>query len=236
MIDISLVALGVSLAPIALVVWIARRWTGKSVEVIYASARMLVQLLAVGFVLVFVLASNNPWIGVGVVVVMIGVSSLIGIRTVTRDRRAAFLRASAGIGLGGGAVLAFVLFAVLRVGDPWYQPRILIPIAGMVFSNAMTAVTLAAERFERELDTGASYEEARAAGWNTALIPQINALLAVGLVSLPGMMTGQILAGVDPLLAVRYQIVVMGMVLQSAAFAVALFLWLAKPKAAPPPP
>lgn len=102
-------------------------------------------------------------------------------------------------------------------------------MAGMIFSNSMTAVTLAADRFERERSSGMEYAEARSNAWNTALIPQINALLAVGLVALPGMMTGQILSGVDPLLAVRYQIVVMAMVLQSAGFSVALFLHLSRP-------
>ena len=68
---------------------------------------------------------------------------------------------------------------------------------------------------------------ARSSAWTAALIPQINALLAVGLVSLPGMMTGQILSGVDPLIAVRYQIVIMAMILQASGFAVAIYLALA---------
>ena len=161
---------------------------------------------------------------------MITVSGYIGIRTVKENRRAAFWKATLSIGLGGGVVLLFVLFGVLQVSDPWYQPRILIPIAGMIFSNSMTAVTLAADRFERERSTGMEFTEARSAAWNTALIPQINALLAVGLVALPGMMTGQILSGVDPMVAVRYQIVVMAMVLQSAGFSVALFLHLSRPQ------
>ena len=102
----------------------------------------------------------------------------------------------------------------------------MIPFAGMIFSNAMTAITLAAERLQRELETGTPYKDARTAAWTAALIPQINALLAVGLVSLPGMMTGQVLTGVDPLIAVRYQIVVMAMIFQSAGFSVAMFLLL----------
>lgn len=228
MTDVSLIAVALCLAPSLGVFWIARRWAGKSGEVLYASARMLVQLLAAGFVLAFLFRSPNPLVGGLVALVMIGVSSLISIRTVRRQRRAAFFRATLGIGLGGTLVLAFVLFAVLRLNDPLYQPRVAIPLAGMIYSNAMTAVTLAAERFEREIDGGADYATARTAAWNTALIPQINALLAVGLVSLPGMMTGQILAGVDPLVAVRYQVVVMAMVLQSAGFSVAVFLQLAR--------
>ena len=191
--------------------------------------RMLVQLLAVGFVLVFLFAVPNLLIGLGVVVVMVLASAAIGIRTVSNNRRSAFWKASLAIGIAGVLVLAFIILFVLKLDDPIYQPRLTIPLAGMIFSNAMTAITLSAERLERELVADMSFEQARSAAWTAALIPQINALFAVGIVSLPGMMTGQILSGVDPLIAVRYQIVVMAMILQSAGYAVALFLVLSKP-------
>lgn len=230
MTDISLLALVISLVPTLGVIWIDQKWSGNGRETIFATLRMLVQLLAVGFVLTFIFESPNPLIGAVVVLVMILVSGAIGIRRIESGRGAAFLKASAAIGLAGVAVLFFILFAVLKLHDPWYQARVIIPLAGMIFSNAMTAITLAAERLERELVDKVSYEDARSAAWTAALIPQINALLAVGIVSLPGMMTGQILSGVDPLVAVRYQIVVMAMILQSAGFAVALFLTLSAPK------
>ena len=83
---------------------------------------------------------------------------------------------------------------------------------------------MSAERFEAERNHGREAVAARNAAWNAALIPQVNSFLAVGLVALPGMMTGQILAGASPLDAVRYQIMVMGMVLGSAGLAVAIFL------------
>ena len=88
---------------------------------------------------------------------------------------------------------------------------IVIPLAGMIYANAMNAVSLGAERYESELEHGEVTARSRA--FRSALIPQVNAFLAVGLVSLPGMMTGQILSGVDPLIAVRYQMMVMAMVL-----------------------
>ncbi|PHQ93521.1 MAG: hypothetical protein COB40_14055 [Marinosulfonomonas sp.] len=192
------------------------------------TARMVAQLLLIGFALVYIFETENALIGLAVVAVMIGVSAWISIRVIAEDRRRAFGRSVISLGLAGGVVLVFVLFVVLRISEPWYQPRLIIPIAGMIFSSAMTAITLAAERFGRERAAGASYVEARKAAWTAALIPQINALLAVGLVSLPGMMTGQILSGVDPLIAVRYQIVVMAMILQSSGLSVAIFLTLSK--------
>lgn len=225
---ISLFSLVLAVSPTVLVIWIAFRWSGAGAELIYATARMVVQLLLIGFALVYILETANPLIGLIVVAVMILVSAWISIRVIDTNRGQALLRAVVSLGLAGGVVLMFVLFVVLQIADPWYQPRIIIPIAGMIFSSAMTAITLAAERLGRELASGQSYHEARKSAWTAALIPQINALLAVGLVSLPGMMTGQILSGVDPLIAVRYQIVVMAMILQSSGLSVAIFLVLSK--------
>lgn len=223
---ISLFSLLLAVSPTVLVIWIALKWAGSGAELIYATLRMVAQLLLIGFALVYILETENPLIGLVVVAVMILVSAWISIRVIDTNRGQALLRAVVSLGLAGGVVLMFVLFVVLQIADPWYQPRIIIPIAGMIFSSAMTAITLAAERLGRELAAGHSYHEARKSAWTAALIPQINALLAVGLVSLPGMMTGQILSGVDPLVAVRYQIVVMAMILQSSGLSVAIFLVL----------
>ena len=110
--------------------------------------------------------------------------------------------------------------------DTWYEPSIIIPLAGMYFSNSMNAISLAAERFVAELKRGSDIIAARIAAFHTAMIPQINGLLAVGLVSLPGMMTGQILSGVSPLVAVRYQIMIMAMILGVSGMGAAIMLWL----------
>ena len=123
--------------------------------------------------------------------------------------------------------MMMVVFGVLDL-HPWYEPRYLVPIAGMIFANAMNAVSISAERFESEIKREMDYVKARAISYKAALIPIINALFAVGLVSLPGMMTGQILSGVDPLIAVRYQIMVMLMILGSAGISVAIYLLLLK--------
>ena len=88
----------------------------------------------------------------------------------------------------------------------------------------MTAISLAGERFDDELSRGVDADKALPVAFRPALIPQVNAFFAVGLVSLPGMMTGQIIAGIEPLLAIRYQIVVMAMIYGSAGLSVALFL------------
>ena len=93
-------------------------------------------------------------------------------------------------------------------------------------ANSMNTVSLAAERFESEFKRGESYINARRTALDAALIPQINSLFAVGLDALPGMMTGQILSGVDPHIAVRYQIMVMWMIFGSEGLAAAMYLVL----------
>jgi putative ABC transport system permease protein len=96
----------------------------------------------------------------------------------------------------------------------------------MVFSTSMNTVSLAAERYQSETSRGAPYAEARQIALRAAMIPLVNTLLAVGLVSFPGMMTGQILSGVSPLVAVRYQILVMSMLFGSAGLCAASYLVL----------
>ena len=95
----------------------------------------------------------------------------------------------------------------------------------MIFANAMNTVSLAAERYESEREVH-DYIEARHTALRAAMIPLINSLFAVGLVALPGMMTGQILSGVSPLVAARYQIVVMCMIFGSAGISAVCYLVL----------
>ena len=99
---------------------------------------------------------------------------------------------------------------------------------GMRLANERKAVSLAGERRDSEIEQNQDDSRARNMAFQAAMIPVINALLAVGLVSLPGMMTGQILAGTPPTIAARYQIIVMCMIFSSAGISSALFLSLLK--------
>jgi putative ABC transport system permease protein len=110
----------------------------------------------------------------------------------------------------------------------WFEPRFVVPLAGMIFANSMNTISLAGERFHAERGRGEDYLSARRHAMEAAMIPQVNALLAVGLVSLPGMMTGQILSGVEPLTAARYQIMVMCMIFSTAGLAAVLYMALKK--------
>jgi len=100
----------------------------------------------------------------------------------------------------------------------------------MIFATGMNTISLFAERFYAELEHNIGLKEARNIAYSATMIPTINSLLAVGLVSLPGMMTGQILSGVSPLIAVRYQIMIMLMLFVSSGLTAPLFYYLIRKK------
>ena len=127
---------------------------------------------------------------------------------------------------------AFFVSGLVIGMTPWWEPRYFIPAGGMVIGNSMSALAISLERLfrdmrqqkelvEMKLSLGADYREASLDIFRNAvsagMIPSINAMMGVGLVFIPGMMSGQILAGTDPLIAVRYQIVVMLMLVGSTA-------------------
>jgi len=232
---IPLARLALVFIPVLVVVLIQWRWAMPVLPAIHGLARMLAQLLLVGYVLVFLFESNSPLIVSLVLAIMIGVASWIALRPVAKQRRGHYPAALGAIVVGAVPTLMLVTQIVINV-DPWYQPSFLIPLAGMIFANAMNSVSIAAERHMTELERGQGNESARRAAFQAALIPLINSLFAVGLVSLPGMMTGQVLAGISPLIAARYQILVMCILFGSSGIAAACYLYWCKPQNLPSKP
>jgi len=212
------------LIPIILVCGVYIAWQGKPSEIIIAVIRMAVQLVAVGYVLISIFDNPSPWTSALIVSIMLLVAAWIAIRPV-RHHQGYLPAAMIALGISVGLHLSISLMLVLKA-DSWFQPQLLIPLAGMFFANTMNAISLTAERYHSELHNGISMDKARLTAFHAAMIPQINSLLAVGLVALPGMMTGQILSGVSPLIAVRYQIMIMAMILGTAGMGAALMLWL----------
>lgn len=213
--------------PVIAVIFILYRWSLDYKHSIYALFRMLTQLLLIGYLLTFIFNSDSSLLVVAILVVMVTASSVISLRTVENKPKELFFFSFLSILIGGGISLFFVTQLVVDI-TPWYEPRYLIPLAGMTFANSLTGLSLAAERFEAEIRRDVSYVKARNIAFNASLIPVVNSLLAVGLVSLPGMMTGQILSGISPLIAVRYQIMVMCMIFGSSGISTAIFLVLLK--------
>lgn len=202
---------------------------GLEQQLAIASVRTVVQLLLIGYVLTWVFdhAVALPL----VILIMIGVASHAAIGRCGRVYPGILQRSFASLILSSLITTIIVTGLIINV-HPWYRPQYVIPLLGMILGNSLTGISLSldylldalAERraeVEMELAQGASsWEAARGpigAAVRRGMIPNINAMLVVGIVSLPGMMTGQILAGSDPLDAVKYQIVVMFMIAAAAA-------------------
>ena len=216
--------------PVVIMMLIYFRWTQDKFTIPYALMRMMTQLILIGYVLTYIFNSNSSYLIILVLSVMLIAGSMIALRPLRKKNKSLYLYAFISIFIGGIFTLSMVIFGVLHL-TPWYEPKFLIPLSGMIFANAMNSVSIAAERFESETaEKNSNYIQARAISYKAAFIPTINALFAVGLVSLPGMMTGQILSGVDPLIAVRYQMMVMLMILGSSGISVAIYLSLVKNK------
>ena len=222
---IPLSRLALTFLPVAIVVSVHFSWTRAHGAAIYAMLRMLVQLLLIGYLLIGIFRADNPWLIGAVVATMIVISAWIALHTVARRRRHWLPASLLAIVAGGGLSLFLATQLTLEI-DPWYAPQQLIPLAGMAFASAMNSVSLAAERYQAERLKGSQCREARNTAFGSSLIPITNSLFAVGLVSLPGMMTGQILSGVDPLIAARYQIMIMGLIYSASGIASAIFLVL----------
>jgi putative ABC transport system permease protein len=195
-------------------------------DLIVGAIRTFVQLIAVGYVLNLVFSIEQWYVILPVLLVMMGVA----IHTIIGRQRYKFINIvpiiTFSLTIGTGITLFIVIVVIINV-EPWYTPQYIIPIMGMILGNSMNGVALAAERLSSEirdkralietrLSLGATSREAVsdivASAVRAAMIPTVNSLMTVGIVSLPGMMTGQILAGTSPIVAVKYQIIVMYMI------------------------
>lgn len=223
MIELSIMDTALAVAPLLVGIFIFYRQLNRVKEPSIASARMLIQLIGIGYLLNLLFTYDSIWVGLCILTFMLAVASYIAIRPIHNKSLRNYGIAWLAICIGAGLNLAWILLAVLNL-EPWYQPRQVIPLAGMVFSVGMNALSIAIERYEKELEHEPS--NARHLAINAATISHINMLLAVGLVSLPGMMTGQILSGVSPLVAVRYQIMVMSMLVGTSTMVLITYFYL----------
>jgi putative ABC transport system permease protein len=220
------VAASVLLVVIAVV---AARWArlGLTRELLVASLRAFVQLLAVGALLTILFTRAGL---LGALAWVAGMILIAGVVAAGRSKELPRGRPTAWIAVSVGVVTTMGVLLVLGVIEP--EPAVVVPVGGMVVSGAMTATNLTMRRLadiahqqrpdiEARLALGLTADEAMAphlrGAVTTALLPAIDSTKVVGLIALPGAMTGLILAGVDPLVAIRYQIVVMYMLLAAAA-------------------
>jgi UDP-glucose/iron transport system permease protein len=206
-----------------------------------AAARTVVQLVAVGYVLARVFAADTPWLVMAVLLVMTIAAARAAVGRSARRYGGVRLQIFVTLLVTGTLTTTTVTQVVIGV-TPWYRPQYVIPLMGMVFGNSLTGMSLCLDhllealderrdRIEMRIALGATAREASRDALREAvrrgMIPIINAMSVAGIVSLPGVMTGQILAGESPLTAVLYQIVVMFMIAAATALgAMICALWV----------
>ena len=189
-----------------------------------ASVRCVVQLVLIGLVLRWIFEPGRPWyVIVGLGLIMTLIAGVVAVDRSDRWYRGIVLDGVLSIWACAWLITAAALVVVVRP-EPWYRAQYAIPLLGMILANTLNGISLGLNRFIREMtdrraeiDTllalGATrWEAARAAvqeSIRTGMIPTINAMMIMGIVSLPGMMTGQLLSGVDPMQAISYQIIIM---------------------------
>lgn len=197
-----------------------------------ASVRTVVQLLLVGLVLEWIFRWDRWYVVISVASLMTLIAGLTAASRNERRYPGIWLNTIVSIWASAWFVTAFALFAVLEGTDKWYQPQYAIPLLGMVLGNTLNGISVGLNTFTEALVTRRDHVESLlamgATRWEaarspiqhavrTGMIPIINAMMVVGLVSLPGMMTGQLVSGMAPMQAVKYQIVIMFLIASATA-------------------
>jgi putative ABC transport system permease protein len=215
---------------------------GLERKILFFASRMTAQLLLVGLVLRFLFASGSFLL----VMLMSTVMLLAAGREVqARQKRKIMGMSGYFISISAMFVSSFSVtilsLLVIIQAEPWYMPQYAIPLLGMLLGNTMTGISLAMDRMtdqlyarrgevEQRLLLGQTWQEAsrdiRSGCMRTGMIPIINSMAAAGLVSLPGMMTGQILSGMPPVEAVKYQILIMFLIAAGTGFGVISAIWM----------
>jgi putative ABC transport system permease protein len=205
---------------------------GMEWSLFLASLRTVVQLLLVGLVLEWVFRLDRWYVVMGVAWVMTVVAGLTAAGRNQRRYPGIWLNTVISVWASAWIVTSFALFAVMQGVDKWYQPQYAIPLLGMVLGNTLNGISVGLNTFTEALATrrdqvesllalGATrWEAARAPvrhAVRTGMIPIINSMMVVGIVSLPGMMTGQLIAGMAPIQAVKYQVVIMFLIASATA-------------------
>ena len=210
-------------------------------EILLSSVRMTLQLILTGYVLIYIFENPHPLITIAIILLMEG----FAIGTVFhkfRGKLSRKLKRVIGLSMSAGTLccLFFFLLAVVQI-SPWYDPQYFVPIAGMIVGNSMTGVSLGIKSLIEGMTTQKNLvEEALVLGatpktatrdivnstFDGAIMPTINSMLGMGIVFLPGMMTGQILSGIAPTTAIAYQIAIMLGILGSVSLSVILMLIL----------
>ncbi len=218
---------------------VRRRGINREKEILISTLRMTVQLILLGYVLTYVFNNVHPLYTI-LIIVFMEVFAIHNTFKRVRVELTPKLKKTIVLSLGLGTLTSLAYFLIVVVSiSPWYDPRYFIPIAGMLVGNSMTGISLGTVRLvdsmknnkhlvENALMMGATPKAATRDivnnAFDSAILPTINSMVGMGIVSLPGMMTGQILSGTPPLTAIEYQIAIMLGILGSVSLTVILFV------------
>jgi putative ABC transport system permease protein len=195
-------------------------------QFLLAAGRSILQLLVVGYILAIIFSLNQPLPVLAIVGVMLTIAARVAANRIVPRLKGLFPLLWLSLLVSSGFTLSYTLALIIQP-EQWYAPQYLIPLVGMVLGNAMNSAALSGERLASSIDKNRSWVEthlclgatARQAirpfqkeAIGIALIPTLNQMMVVGLVSLPGMFTGQVLSGSDPLNAASYQILILFMI------------------------
>lgn len=209
---------------------------GLERSIAFSAIRMVVQLSLIGLVLKFIFTATSPvWTAAFAGVMFVAGGYEVWSRQETRIAGWLAIALGASVPFIAGLTITFFAMTMIIGPDPWYEPRFFLPILGMMIGNALAGVSLVLNTvttgvkqsrtaIEGQLALGATRFEALHEvlrhAMRTGLMPILTAMAASGLVTLPGMMTGQILAGIDPIDAAKYQIMIMFLVAGATALSV----------------
>jgi putative ABC transport system permease protein len=224
LIEIDLIQFGWALGLMGIAIGLsAWQQLGLEWNLAVATFRTVIQLLAIGYILDFVFALNTPWAVIGIIGIMAVIAAIVARNRISQKVPRLLPIVGGSILIGTALTLSYVILLVLQP-DPWFQPQYLVPLAGIILGNAMNAAAIGGERLvstlnasrleiETHLSLGATPRQATAAYRREAikagLIPTLNSMMVVGIVTLPGIITGQILSGINPLDAAIYQMLIM---------------------------
>ena len=241
-IELSWGQLGLALLLVGLLAAISlRQALGLERDLAIGAVRTIVQLYLVGLILAAVFAAARWYWVLLILAVMATIATQAAVSRLSKPIPGVQGIAAMALTVSTAATLAYVIGVVIQP-RPWWEPQYLIPIGGMILGNSMTSAALAGERLQSDLAARSDQVEARLAlgfsgreavqpivrsALRAAMIPTVNGMMTVGVVQLPGMMTGQIVAGASPMTAIRYQIVVVFMLAVATALGSLIFVRLA---------
>ncbi len=239
-IDLTLLQVALAYIFVIIVLIIVRaRGIKREKEIVLSSVRMTLQLMLVGYLLVYLFENPNALITTGILVLM-EAFAIFTVFNRFKKSLTAPLKWVIATSMSIGTVLCIVYFLVVVIRiSPWYDPQYFIPISGMIIGNSMTGISLGVKTLldgmgqqkaavEEALILGATPQDASKtvvnSAFDAAILPTVNSMVGMGIVFLPGMMTGQILSGTLPTTAIAYQIAIMLGILGAVALTVIIML------------